>query len=175
MAQPATATSDPTELRWDLSDLYKSDDDPALERDFAASKDAADTLARHRGTVVAMRPAALCELLAEYERLLVLTWRPGVYASLRFSADTGDAAAQALLGRAREHGARLSTVMRFVDVEIKTAPEVAFAGWADAAELAPYHHFLKAARRGAPHTLSEPEERVATLKGLTGAAAWSQL
>jgi oligoendopeptidase F len=163
-------------LRWDLSDLYQSDGDPALERDLATARAHAEALASsHRGRVAGHDAAKLAALLADFETLVALAWRPAIYASLRFSADTSDPRAQALVGRTREEGARIATLVKFLDVEIKTAPEAAFAAWLGADALAGYRHYLRAARKGAPHTLSEPEERIATLKSLTGAAAWSQL
>jgi len=163
-------------LRWDLGDLYRADDDPALERDLRDARGRAEKLAAaHRGMVSALNPAKLRDLLVEYEALIAVAWRPSLYASLRFSAATDDASAQALVARTREEGARVSTVVKFLDVELKTAPQTVFDGWLASAELEPYRHYLRAARRSAPHTLSEPEEKVATLKSLTGAAAWSQL
>ena len=171
--QPAAASPDP--LRWDLSDLYAGDDDPALERDLAAALAAAEALAAHRGLVVAMNPEALAGALAAYESLLDALYRPGLYAQLRFAADTADAAAQALYAKTREASAEIFTRITFLDVEIKAAPDDVFAGWADAPALAAYRHYLLASRRHAPHTLSEAEENIVTLKSLTGASAWAQL
>ena len=163
-------------LRWDLSDLYSSPDDAKLSRDAESAKSRAESLLQaHRGQVARLSPAKLAGLLAEYEALLAVAYRPSAYASLLFSADTGDQAAQALLGRTREEVARVSTQLRFLDVELKTADAAAFDAWVAAPELAAYRNYLRAVRRYAPHTLSEAEENLGTLKSLTGAAAWSQL
>jgi oligoendopeptidase F len=163
-------------LRWDLGDLYQGDADPALERDLAGARERAERMAAaHRGGVAALSAARLRELLVEYEALIAVAWRPSLYASLRFAADTADPRAQALVAHTREEGARVSTVVKFLDVELKTAPQAVFDAWMADEELGPYRHFLRATRKHAPHTLSEAEEKVATLKSLTGAAAWSQL
>jgi oligoendopeptidase F len=170
MTAPAEA------LRWDLSDLYRSADDPALARDLVTAAERAQAFATSkRGTVASASPAHLVKILQEYEDLLTRSYRPSAYAFLRFSADTADAEALALLDKTREAMARLSTTLRFLDVELKTAPDAVFDAWANAPELAGYRHYLRAARRYAPHTLTEPEENLATLKSLTGAAAWTQL
>ncbi len=168
------STVDP--LRWDLSDLYSSTDDPALAADVAQARERAEALAAaHRGRVAGLDAPSLRALLADYEALLDRAYRPMSYASLRFAADAGDAAVQALLDRTREAMAHLSTLLRFLDVELKTAPTEVFERWLAAPELEPYRHYLAASRRYAPHTLSEPEENLATMKGLTGVAAWTQL
>jgi oligoendopeptidase F len=163
-------------LRWDLSDLYASSDDARLARDAASVHERAEKLAAaHRGQVARLSAAELAGLLGEYEALLAAAYRPSAYASLLFAADTSDEAAQALLGRTREEIARVSTQLRFLDVELKTADAAGFDAWVAAPELAAYRHYLRAVRRYAPHTLSEAEENLGTLKSLTGAAAWSQL
>src|SRR4051812_20551025 len=103
-------------LRWDLADLYRGDDDPALEEDLRAAREGAGRLSRHRGKVSALSAAELGALLVEYEALIARAWRPAIYASLRFSADTADASAQALMAHTREEGARFSTELKFIDV-----------------------------------------------------------
>lgn len=163
-------------LRWDLSDLYASPDDPRLAADSAETLARAERLAgAHRGRIASATAAGLAALLADYEALLALAYRPSGFAQLSFAADTTDEKAQALLAGVREQLAHVSTSLRFLDVELKTAPQPIFDAWIAAPELAAYRHYLRAARRYAPHTLSEPEENLATLKSLTGSAAWSQL
>ena len=171
----STASAAAESHRWDLSDLYASDSDPAIERDLASARAQAETLGRHRGSIAALDATALRDLLVEYEALLALAFRPSIYASLRFSSATDDAGAQTLLGRTREAGAHVSTLLKFLDVELKQSPDDVFAAWLASDALSGYRHFLGATRRSAPHTLSEAEEKIATLKSLTGAAAWSQL
>src|SRR5690349_10025579 len=164
-ATPAAIAADP--LRWDLSDLYRADDDPRLQSDLDEAKARVTALGAHRGRVAGLDGAGLAALLADYEALLVVAWRPSLYASLRFSAATDDTAAQALLARTREAAAHVSTAARFLDVEVKTAPQPVFDAWLAAPELAEFRHFLGVARRQAPHTLSEAEEKIDTLKSLT--------
>ncbi|MSP63605.1 MAG: M3 family oligoendopeptidase [Myxococcales bacterium] len=163
-------------LRWDLSDLYASTDDPGIARDTNAALAEAEALAaRHRGKVATLDAPSLADLLRAFEALLARAYRPSAYASLLFSANTSDPAGQALLDQAREALAHVSTTVKFLDVELKTAPDAIFDAWASAPALAGYRHFLRATRRYAPHTLSEAEENLATLKSLSGAAAWNQL
>src|SRR4051794_5050376 len=116
-------------LRWDLKDLYDGDTDPALAADLAAGQARAEALAAHRGLVSALAPARLRDVLVDYETLLATAWRPAIYASLRFASDTADPGAQSLVARTREAAAHVSTVVKFLDVELKTAPAAAFDAW----------------------------------------------
>lgn len=175
MSEPAELTGADA-LTWDLSDLYRGMDDPALSMDLDWASAEADRLAEGaRGRVAGLGPADLRRLLESYEALLERLYRPPLYASLCFSADTRAAAAQALLASTRERTTDIHTRVQFLVIELRAAPDGIFAAWLAAAELRPYRHFLQATRRFAKHTLGEPEERVAAIKGITGAAAWAQL
>jgi oligoendopeptidase F len=113
--------------------------------------------------------------LREYEKLLEHAYRPQMYASLTFSEQTQDEVAQALLNRTRQVTAETLNKVRFLDVELKTVPDEVFKRFLEAPELVSYVHHLAAARRFAPHTLSEAEEKLSEMKNLTGRAAFSQL
>ncbi len=161
---------------WDLSPLYQAPDDPRLEADLAAALAEAEAIAAaYREKVATLGAAALAEALVRLERFLVATYRPSLYAQLAFSTTTDDPKLQALVARVRERTTDVMNRTTFFDVELKLTPEPTFAGWLAALELVPYAHHLRRARRQAPHTLSEPEERIIALKSLTGAQAWSQL
>lgn len=169
-------TADAAALRWDLSDLYRGPDDPAIDRDVEEAQRLAEEFAvARRGRIAGLDAMELRSVLVAFEELLGRAYRPSAYAMLLFSADTQDQTGQALLDSTREAAARVQTALRFLDVELKTAPREIFDGWLAADELHRYRHFLTSARRYAPHTLSEAEENLATLKGLTGSAAWNQL
>ena len=78
---------------WDLGDLYRGPDDPALERDLTQPvADAQAFEARYRGRVAELDAAQLAQAVAEQEALLTPLYRAGAYASLRFATDTADPA-----------------------------------------------------------------------------------
>jgi oligoendopeptidase F len=163
-------------LRWDLSDVYASPDDPKIEADLSESDRRAKELAeKYRGRVAALAPAELASLLRTYEGLMDLAYRPNMFASLVFAGATDDQKAQALINRTRTATTEAFNQVRFIDVELKRMDAGAFDRLAAAKELEPFRHFLAALRRFAPHTLSEAEEKLAELKNLTGKAAFSQL
>lgn len=165
-----------SELRWDLNDLYRAPDDGRIRDDLGRARSMGDAFAqKYRGKVAQLAVADVLEALKGYEALLDVAYRPQLYASLLFSGQTDDAAAQGLMAQTREATTDALNRVRFFDVELKKMPQAAFDALAGAPALAPYRHFLAALRRFAPHTLSEAEEQLAERKNLTGRASFDQL
>jgi len=86
------------------------------------------------GFVASRLLGLLRDVLVEYEALLDKLYRPLTYASLRFSADTGDAATQALYARVQEHATTVGNLVKFLDIGLKQAPDAVFAAWLAASE-----------------------------------------
>lgn len=155
---------------WDLSELLPSlapdDVDPALDDLEAKLR----RLEKRRGDLDAIEdPGELAEVLdelAEVERRAnVLRYR----ASLAFSVDTEDEQAQAFLARMEDRAAEIDNRTRFVEHWIKQLPDDrAEALVPDDPDLA---YYVRRLRAFAPHTLSEAEERVVSLKDVSGASA----
>ncbi|MHB8991517.1 MAG: M3 family oligoendopeptidase [Chloroflexota bacterium] len=165
-----------TEIAWDLSDLYQGPTDPRIETDLASVGGKAQAFSdRYRGKVAGLSPAGLLEALRQLEEIHTLLYKPLGYASLAFAAQTRDPQRQALIARSREAATEVSNRLVFFDVELKAAGDEQFNGFLDAPVLADYRHHLRQLRAFAPHTLSEPEERMFAQMRLTGASAWSQL
>ncbi|MBI3979758.1 MAG: M3 family oligoendopeptidase, partial [Chloroflexi bacterium] len=164
------------EVRWDLSDLYAAPGDPAIEADLArAAALAREFAAQYRGRVAGLSAERLRSALEAYEGIHLVAYRPAGYAGLAFSTHTQDPQRQALLARVEEAMTEIHNELVFFDVELKAATEAAVEGWLAAPALQSYHHYLRAVRVFAPHTLSEPEERLAARLNLTGASAWDRL
>jgi oligoendopeptidase F len=172
-------TSSAEGVAWDLSDLYASPDDPAI----AAALDALDAEAArfasaYRGTIgVEGGPDAehLRQALEEYERLQDKSARPAVYASLVFNADTSQSAHRDLQQRVEQRLTQVRNQLLFFDLEWLAIDDAAAQRLTDDPTLAPYQHYLQAARREKPHVLSEPEERIINEKDVTGSNAWQRL
>lgn len=166
----------PDERTWRLEDLYQSPDDPAIAADLARLRAAAGAFAtRYHGRVATLTPAELREAIVALEELYQDLSKVRTYAGLRFAGNTLDAANQALVASVREAATNVHTELLFFDLELRRAPEERIAALRDAPELAGYGHYLHVLRSFAPHTLSEPEERILTQLNQTGPAAWSQL
>lgn len=163
---------------WDLSDLYRSVDDPQLQQDMdSAQEQAARFEEVYRGTIAvqALQPAHLLEALAKYEQLLRFEYRPQAYAMLLYSTDTRDPERGALLQRTREFGSAVASHLVFFDLEIGRISEDTYAAVRGTKQLAPYRHYLDHQRRLAAHNLSEPEEKILVETANARGQAFSRL
>ena len=175
MAQ-ATRTTGAETVRWDLSDLFASPDDPRIEQSLARELERATSFeAKYKGKVATLEPkpfAAMMAELGEYEESAVL---PEVYAYMLHSQNTQDPGAGRLLARVREASAERGAHMVFFPLELaEITDEQAAKLYADP-EAARYRHFVEHERQFRPHHLTEPEERVLTDYSPVGNGAWVRL
>ena len=164
------------EVTWDLGDLYSSPSDPGIEADLDRAREMVRSFGdSYRGRVAQLSAEKLLGALREEEEITTAGYKPLGYASLAFSAQTQDPQRQSLLVHVREVTTEIFNGMIFFDVELKMASDEEFNRFLGAPELEAYRHYLGHLRAFAPHTLSEPEERLMSQLRLTGASAWSQL
>ena len=163
-------------VRWDLSPLYASPDDPALAADLASALDDAKSFSeRFHGRIAELSAAELAAATGELEAINERVERVGAFAYLRFATDTADPARGALLQTVEERSTAIATELLFVELEWAAVPDERAAELLADPALARWRHFLEAARRFRPHLLSEPEEKVIAEKTVTGRSAWSRL
>src|SRR5690348_3034704 len=175
MAQ-ATKSTGAENVRWNLTDLFASPDDPEIEAWLAHDIENARAFEKkYKGHVATLEPgdfAAMMRQLADQEEPAA---RPEVYSYMLHSQDTKDHAAGRLLARVREASAERSSHMVFFTLELaQVTDEHAMKLYADP-EAAKYRHFVEEARKFRPHQLSEPEERVLTDYSPVGNGAWVRL
>jgi oligoendopeptidase F len=93
-------------VRWDLSDLYASPTDPAIETSLERALERALTFeADYKGKIATLEPAAFAAMMQELDEDEEAAARPEVYAYLLHSQDTRDPAAGRLIARVRESAA----------------------------------------------------------------------
>jgi oligoendopeptidase F len=164
---------------WDLGDLYRGPDDPAVEGDLAGALHRAEAFeAAYRGKVnVNGGPPAetLCTALVELEGLYEQMDRPAVYAQLLHAAKTDEPRHGALLARTREQRTVINKHLIFFDLEWVQLADGPARALIEHRALAQYRHYLEQKRAWRPHYLSEPEEKILDEKGVTGRAAFVRL
>src|SRR5713226_3441661 len=145
MAQ-AIKTTGAEHVRWDLTDLFKSPTDLAIEVTLAeALKRAQAFEARYKGKVVALPPKDFAAMMRELEADEELAAMPEIYAYLLHSQNTEDHAAGRLLARVREAAAERGRHGVFFTLELaRTSDEQAQKLHADP-ESAPYRHAIEEA------------------------------
>jgi oligoendopeptidase F len=176
MAQTLPTTTGAEEVRWDLSDLYSSPDDPAIERDLADALDfAREFESTYKGRIGELSPFDFVAMMEKLERHYLSSSKSGLYAHLLHARDTRDHAAGRLISRVREAGAERGRYMVFFSLEVaKLTDEQVDRLYADPG-AARYRHTVEQERRFREHQLSEVEERLLTEISPTGTGAWTRL
>ncbi|TYO99217.1 oligoendopeptidase F [Geothermobacter ehrlichii] len=163
---------------WDLSPLYASPEDPALEEDLKEALQLAGCF-RHdfRGRIASDNLSAelLAAALRASEQLQTLLLKPCLYAQLLFAANSGPAAHKALVARTREVWSEVSEQTLFFELEILRIDQELYQQLIRDPEVAPYRHHLDRLRAQAPYTLSEQVEQALKRKDLSGREAFVQL
>ncbi|PKR89302.1 oligoendopeptidase F [Pleomorphomonas diazotrophica] len=166
---------------WDLSALYASPDDPAIERDIdAAAKAASDLAGRAKGKLEALLKgpegaAAFAALIADYEKLQDLLGKVMSYAGLLYSGDTTDPQRMKFYGDVQEKITAISSGLLFFELEINRIDDgLIEAGFADPA-LAHYRPWLTDIRLDKPYQLEDRVEELFHEKSITAYSAWNRL
>lgn len=179
MSQVLRQSSSADGVAWNLGDLYRGVDDPAIDRDLTTALERAQRFeATYRGKVHASggpTPDVLLGAVQELESLSEQMDRPLIYAHLVHAAKTDDPRHGALLTRTREQRTVINKHLIFFDLEWVQVPEETARALLAAPALAKYRHYLEHKRAWRPHYLSEPEEKILEEKAVTGRAAWVRL
>lgn len=165
-------------IRWDLSDLYKSKDDPQIKLDVEnALKRAENFATTYRGRLASgeMTPKELFDAVAEYEQILELMAKVESYARLLHSVDTLDPEKGALLQMATEKASEVRNKLVFFELEWMSLTDEKAKEYYERPELSKYKHFLEAWRRFKPYKLSEKEEQLIEAFSTTGRKAFIRL
>lgn len=163
------------EITWDLSDLYSSIDDPALEQDKQKVQSLArDFSEKYKGRVADLSAEEHAESLEEYEVIVELAGKIGSYAQLKWSTNTEDPALGKLLQEARELGSEISQILVFFSVEWMKVKDDRADELIEHSKLDRWKHYLTTSRLYKPHTLSEDAEKVMSAKSVTSRSAWNR-
>ncbi|HEY0866046.1 MAG TPA: M3 family oligoendopeptidase [Fimbriimonas sp.] len=174
----ATPIIETPQVRWDLTALFSGLDDPRIEATWSeASRNADAFAAMYRGKIDTpdLDAETLASSLAEVESLYQEIAKPLSYASLRFSADTGDPKIGAFLQKQRERATEINVKLMFYDLELQGAPQEAIDRALANERLANYRHHIETARALSPYRLSEAEEVMLEETANTGSRAWVRL
>jgi len=105
-------------IRWDLSDLYTSTDDPNLDKDLKIVEESAAALSsEYRGRIEKLNGTELSSFLSQYEACLEQIGKISTFAHLSWSTDTGNPQRGALLQKLTERSARLHQTLLFFELE----------------------------------------------------------
>ena len=151
----------PASDKWDLSTLYKSDED--WEKALASIKQLTENVVAFKGKMALSSDSLLGALKANeaLEKVIETVYN---YASLQHTADEGDSAAQDRDGRAMMAYAASESATSFFSPELMAIPDEKINSWMNLPEFADYKIFLQKELHHKPYILSEKEERILSLQ-----------
>jgi len=165
-----------SEVLWNLGDLYRNADDPALATDIQWCIDEAQAIrSRFRGQVATLAAAELLGLVVRLEALDCRITRLATFAFLNFTTRMENSKAGALEQRMEELASSCKKDVVFFELEWNVVPSEIAARLLASPELAGYRHYLEALRRYLPHQLSEPEESLLLEYAPVGRSSWNTL
>lgn len=161
---------------WDMTMLYASPKDPAIERDIAAIEKACEAFAGKWRTdsSYTKKPALLLEALKQYEHLLhvIGDWKPLAYFLLYRDIDGANASLSARASQVQERLTNATNQVLFFEIEIGgMAPDLQKR----ISKLSDFKHFLyflEKSWKTAAHRLSSGEEQIMALKSEPSHQLW---
>ena len=155
--------------KWDLSTLYKSDED--WEKALSSIKNLTAEVVKFKGKL-ADSPDSLLGCLKAVENLEKVVETVNEYAGLQHTADEGDSAAQDMEGRAMMAAASADSETSFFSPELMAIPEEKINSWKNLPEFANYKIFLEKELHHKPYILSEKEEKILSLQSESSETAY---
>ncbi|MBI4490793.1 MAG: hypothetical protein HY694_17045, partial [Deltaproteobacteria bacterium] len=147
-------------IRWNLSDLFSSYDDPRIETTLNDCRTQAEAFARRfRGTISAPEgpePEDLLQRLKELEEIEEALSRVANYSSLLYAADSLKPEFQDLEQRMEQRVTEVRNLLLFFDLEWMELKDEVAERLIQHPALKSYSHYLRNLRRFGPHKLSEP-------------------
>ena len=164
-------------LTWDFSDLFKSDDDPAIQTKRAEVTKATNTFVKNwkERKDYLKDPKILRKALDEYEnwaRFFGFGGNEAYYFSLRFTQNQTDTSVKAKSQLAEDFSKDITNKIRFFELNIAKIPESEQQKFLKAKELESYKHFLEMAFAEAKYLLTEREEMIMSMKSSTAYSNW---
>ena len=178
VAQSASETNLGVLPEWDLSDLYRSPDDPAVARDLeqaeATAKEIHET---YQGKLAraASDGARLAAAITQYEGLADQLGKLGSYVGLYYAGDQSDPERAKFYGDISEKLNRISSGLIFFELELNNIDEAQLKTALEHPDLKRFQPWIEDIRKDKPHQREEIVETLFHEKSQTGRGAWTRL
>jgi len=150
----------PASDKWDLSTLYKSDDD--WEKALASIPSLTEKVTAFKGKLSSPENLLGClKAMEELDLVIELVYN---YASLQHTADESDTAAQDREGRATMAYVKADAELSFFGPELMSIDDEKIAQWIEKDEFKDYKIFIQKELLFKKYTLSEAEEKLLSLQ-----------
>ena len=160
---------------WSLTDLVPTGDSTAIDTEFdqLQKKVAAFAEANRPLLNESLSSEAFLRIIQQLEEINRLAYHLYGYASLSFSANTQDQAAQTLLARVQQFMAEMQNQVLFFELWWKQLDDALAARLME--PTGDYRYWLEEMRHFKKYTLSEPEEKIINITDVTGSSAVNRL
>ncbi len=163
-------------IRWDLSDLFDSPKDHRIQTILKDSVKASKSFREnYSGKIASLNASQLRQAYDALVEIYTPVYKVSQYANLLLSADTSDPEVKQLVAKVDEVFSTVSNDLIFFDLELGKIPEEKFEQFKDDDVLGEFRYSFIRTREMAKHQLSEGEERINTLKNITGKTAFKNL
>ncbi len=153
--------------RWSLGDLFPAYDSEEMKDGFTAVESKVADFESQRGNLNAQISGTdFMALVHQAEGISQLLSRIGYFASLWYTEDTQNQAAQNFQARVDQFGAEVQNRILFFSLWWKSLDDDSASRLMKGA--GDYSYWLEEMRNFKPHTLSEPEEKIINIKDVTG-------
>ncbi len=166
--------------RWDLTPLYRNDNDPRMAGDrrvVEAKGRAFINVWKDRDDYLS-DPAVMRQALDQYEewkRNWGTDGNEGYYFWLRTQQDQNDPKLKAAFNKIEEFSKKLENDSQFFHLRIARIRPEDQNKFLDHPPLARYRHFLERVFAESRYHLSEPEEKIMNLKSATSYSNWTRM
>lgn len=164
------------ETEWNLKHFfYTSERDPQIEKDIAKTERAYTAFAKkYQGKNFTKNVPKLLAALKDADTLnkSAAARKPLFYFFFRIELDANDAVAQKRVALIEDRLTKAANQIIFFDLQISKIPVKQQKVFLKDERLSQYHYELKGAFKAAKHLLSEPEEKILSLKSDASHGRW---
>ena len=161
---------------WDISDIYKSFDDPKFEQDLTGLQQRVAEFQHHyRGQVSQLTAETMARCLQQLEVLSEQYSYLDTFANLVFCANTRSREAKQFFNDTKLTLTRIYNQLLFLNLELQDLDSTQFDELQASPALQEYSHYLNRIAQFCPHRLPEEAERTRNRDMLTGRLAFLHL
>ena len=167
-------------ITWDLSPLFRSDNDPniAKKRKEVIRETSRFAKKWERRDDYLKDPKVLKAALDEYEnwnRFYGTLAQENYYFDLRHATNQSDTKIKAKVNLAEELSQKLQNEIQFFELRVAKIEPKLQKKFLTYKPLSPYKHFLEKLFEAQKHLLTEPEEKIMNLKNTTSYTNWVRM
>ncbi len=165
-------------IAWDLSELYKSIEDPKIKDDMKIIERLAQDFRKEvKGNLSSenLTASQLANYFKFYEEIAEANFYLSLFSSLIYSTTSLDDAVKNIHSMIQEFSSNIEEQLIFFELELNEISDKRFDKLLNSKELENYKHELFFNRKKKPHQLSEKEEQIILMKDITGQEGFIKL